>query len=256
MKNYGSLAAVLCAALLASCEKTAVQDITGPLPSARIKFFNFGVNAPGLNFYANAQKMTAISSTSGIEAVTGVVYGAVGAGGFYSAIEPGQYNVTGKIAALIDKDLIIATVATTVADGKYYSFYTSGFYDATTKTVDGFVLEDPFVPPVDLTVASVRFVNAISNSSPMILYAKNTTTAEEVAVGAAVSYKGAGAFTPLPGGVYDLSTRLAGSTTNIIVSTAVSFSGGRVYTIGSRGDITVTSTTAANRPILGNTANR
>jgi hypothetical protein len=132
----------------------------------------------------------------------------------------------------------------------------SGFYDAVAKTVDGFVVEDPFVAPTDFSVATVRFVNAISNANPMTLYAKHTTTLNEVAVGAAVAYKGAGAFTALPSGVYDLSTRYTDSTTNAISRTAVSFSGGRVYTIGARGDITVTSTTATNRPFLDNTANR
>jgi hypothetical protein len=75
-------------------------------------------------------------------------------------------------------------------------------------------------------------------------------------VGGPVAYKAGGAFTSLPGGVYDLATRYAGSTTNAIVRTAVSFSPGRVYTIGARGDITITSTTATNRPFLDNTANR
>ena len=41
-----------------------------------------------------------------------------------------------------------------------------------------------------------------------------------------------------------------------VTRTGVSFLGGRIYTIGARGDITVTSTTATNRPILDNTANR
>src|SRR5439155_7466238 len=109
---------------------------------------------------------------------------------------------------------------------------------------------------IDFSASSVRFVNAISNSSPMTLYAKNTTTGVEVAVGSVVAYKAAGAFTPLPGAVYDLSTRVAGSATNVITRTGVSFSAGRVYTVGARGDITVTSTTATNRPILDNTANR
>jgi hypothetical protein len=60
----------------------------------------------------------------------------------------------------------------------------------------------------------------------------------------------------VPNGTYDLSTRYAGVTTNAITRAAVSFSAGRVYTIGARGDITVTSTTAATRPQLDNTANR
>ena len=164
--------------------------------------------------------------------------------------------MTGKIAAATDKDLAISTATATIADGKYYSFYMSGFYNATTKTVDGFVVEDPFAAPTDFAVATVRFVHAISNANPMTLYAKNTTTGAEVAVGAEVAYKGAGAFTPVPAGVYDLSTRYTGSATNAIARTGVSFLGGRVYTVGARGDITVVSTTATNRPFLDNTANR
>jgi hypothetical protein len=256
MTSYRALALLLCAALATACDKNAVQDITGSLAPARIKFFHFGVNAPGVNFYANDTKMTAIGSTSGVESTTGTAYGGVGSGGFYSSIAPGQYTIKGKIAAATDKDLAVANVTATIADGKFYSFYMSGFYDATAKTVDGFLVEDPFVAAIDFSTAYVRFVHAIANANPMTLYAKNTTTLAEVAVGAEVAYKQAGGFTAIPNGVYDLSARYAGATTNAIARTAVSFVAGRVYTIGARGDITVTSTTAANRPFLDNTANR
>lgn len=256
MNNNRFFAALVCAAMLAGCGDNAVQDITGPLPSARIKFFNFGVNAPGVHFYANTAKMAAISSATGVESVLGTVSGGVGSGGLYSGIAPGAYAFTGKIAAVIDKDLTITTVNSTIADGKFYSFYVSGIYDAVAKTADGFVVEDPLPAAFDYSVAYVRFVNAIPNAGPMTLYAKNTTTTTEVAVGAAVTYKGAGAFTSLPSGVYDLSTRLTGVATNAIARTAVSFNAGKVYTIGARGDITITSTTAATRPQLDNTANR
>jgi len=53
MNTFRSIAVLLCAASLAACEKNAVQDITGTLPSAKVRFFNFGVGAPGVNFYAN-----------------------------------------------------------------------------------------------------------------------------------------------------------------------------------------------------------
>ncbi len=247
---------LLWAAALSSCDKEAVQDITGPLATARVKFFNFGVNAPQVNFYANNTKMTAISSTTGAESTIGVAYGAVASGGFYAAIAPGQYSLTGKIAATTDKDLAISTVSAALADGKAYSFYMSGFYNTTTKSVEGFVVEDPVPATFDYTAAQVRFVNAISNSSAMTLYARHTTTGAELPVGSAVAYKAAGAFTTVPGGVYDIITRTAGSSTNVITLAAVSFSAGRVYTVNARGDITITSTTAANRPILNNTANR
>ena len=49
-------------------------------------------------------------------------------------------------------------------------------------------------------------------SSPMTLYAKNTTTAAEVPVGANVAYKTGGAFVLLPAATYDVSIR-SGTTT-------------------------------------------
>ena len=255
MKKYLGLASLLAAAAISGCTKNAVQDITTAPPASRVKFFNFGVGTPSVNFYANDTKMTAIVSTTGAESTLGVAQGGAGSGGFYDGITPGQYTLSGKISAAVDKDLPISTVATTIVDGKFYSYYISGIYNTTAKTAEAFVVEDP-LPPVDYTVAYVRFVNAISNSSPMVLSAKNTTTSVVVPLGAAVAYKNAGAFTAIPGGVYDISTRVAGATTDAITRTGVSFSPGIVYTIGARGDITVTGTTSANRPILDNTANR
>jgi len=260
MNRYKTIAPLLLAAALAGCdyEKNAVQDITGAPPVAGVRFFNFGVGAPGVNFYADNTKMTAISSTTGAESTTGVTSGGVGAGGFYSSIAPGSYTLSGKIAAATDKDLAISTAPATIVAGKYYSFYISGIYNTATKNAEAFVVEDNFPAQIDFTVAYVRFVNAISNSAPMTLFIK-TATGPEIAIGSTVAYKGTSAFVAVPNGVYDLSTRLAGSSANAITrggASAVSFSSGKVYTIGSRGDMTVTSTTAATRPQLDFTANR
>src|SRR5256885_12119841 len=259
MNRHLCVAVLLGTAVLAACDKNAVQAIpTEPPLASRIKFFNFGVAAPAVNFYANDTKMTAILSGTGAESNNGVAYGSAAAGGVYVSIAPGPYTLTGRIAAATDKNRPIATVSATITDGKYYSFYMSGFYNATAKTVDGFVLEDPFVAPTDYTVATVRFVNAIGNANPLTLYAKSTTdiTQPEVVVGAAVAYKGVGAFTVLPNGVDDLFARYTDSTTNKITTRGVSVSGGRGYNIGARGGITVTDSTATTRPILDNTPNR
>ncbi|MCU0647660.1 MAG: hypothetical protein MUF00_06675, partial [Gemmatimonadaceae bacterium] len=51
-------ALVLGTIALAACEKNAVQDITGTLPESGVKFFNFSVNGPQVNFYANDTKVT------------------------------------------------------------------------------------------------------------------------------------------------------------------------------------------------------
>ena len=260
MKRHSVLAALLCAGALSACGDPAVNTITEP-PSAssRIRFFHFGVGAPGVNFYANDTKMTAINSATGTESTTGTVYSAVAAGGAYSVIAPGQYNLTGRIAAATDKDLAIASVPATIGDGAYYSFYLSGIYSTATKTSDAFIVVDPVAPPTDFSVATVRFVHAISNANPMTLYAMDTITKVEVAVGSEVSYKGAGSFTAIPRGVYDLRTRYAGEATNRMTRLAVTFLGGRVYTITARGDITVAATSACaatNRTCLDFSFNR
>jgi hypothetical protein len=118
-------------------------------------------------------------------------------------------------------------------------------------------VEDAFVPERDFTVAYVRFVNAIYNADPMTLYLVNQDTAlhaPEIAVGGAVAYKSAGAFTAVPNGVYDLGAWVAGADTEAISRTGVSFVAGRVYTITTRGDMTATTGTSV--PYLDNTTNR
>ncbi len=250
--------AVLCGAVaLAACEKNAVQDITGTLPESRVRFYHFGVNAPQVHFYANDAKVTATTSATGSESTVGIAYGGVGSGGLYSRIDPGQYTFSGRITAAVDKDVVIATVTADIALNRAYSVFLSGFYNATAKQVDGFVVEDAFPDSIDFTVAYVRFVNAIANSSPMRLYAINQATGStEVPVGETAAYKAAGAFVALPPATYNLVSRADGATANAITRTGVSFEGGRVYTVGARGDMTVTSTTAATRPFLDLTTNR
>lgn len=274
MTMHKSIAALLSVAALASCdyEKNAVQDITGVLPAAGVRFFNFSVGAPSVNFYANDTKMTAILTatcsgvtvsdtcrTTGSEATTGVVYGNVGAGGLYSGIEPGQYTLTGRIAAATDKDLAISSLAATIESGKKYSYYMSGFYNTAAKTTDVFLVEDPFPAEIDWTAADVRFVHAISNANPMTLYARQVESGVEYPIGGEVGYKGATGFTKLPNGSYTLRTSYAGGT-NAMTRVAVSFSAGTVYTITARGDIltapTTTGCATTNRTCLDYTPNR
>ena len=248
------IAALAAVAFLAACSGRGVQDLTSTLPTAGVKFYNFGLNAPSVNFYANDTKVTGVNSTSGTESTSGTAYGGVAAGGFYNAIAPGAYTFTARITATTDNGAAIATMPVTIAAGKGYSFYLSGPYNPATKASDAFIVEDN-VPVIDYTQTNIRFVNAIYNSNPLTLYAKNPTTGDSVVIGGPLAYKSAGAFKPMPGAVYDLIVRNTGSNTAVITRTGVSFLASRSYTVSARGDITVVSTTAANRPILDNTPN-
>jgi len=259
MKPIRSLAILLGVVVMTACDKDAVQisSITAPVTGAKVKFFNFGLNAPQVNFYNSNTKVTAISSSTGTESTVGVAYGAVAAGGFYVAIPPGAATFTGRIAAAVDKDVPIASVPATLADGKSYSVYLSGFYNTTTKQVEGFVVEDAVPATIDYNVALIRFVNASPNATPMQLSVLSSTATAETAIGAATAYKAGGTFVGVPTGSYTLTVRTAGTTAPAVTRTGVSFIAGRVYTITLRGDMTLPSTgTATNRPFLDNTLNR
>ena len=251
-----------------ACEKNKLPEISGPLTGgAAVKFFNFAVGSPNVNFYVNGAKATAVSSTScylltdanrtqclatGIESTSGVAYGSAGNGAnaWYSDVPAGSVSIAGKITTTTDNGVAISSLQSTVATGKYYSFYLSGIYDPATKKADSFIVED-VMPPQDFNVAYVRFVNASSTTQPLILYAKNKTTGVETALGGAVAYKSAGAFVAIPWNAsYDLSARLPGSSTNVFSRATVSFSSGGDYTITARGN-TATSSTM----LLDNTRN-
>lgn len=249
MTMHRSLAALLCATVLSSCDlfdKNAVRDITGPVPAARIKFHNFAPSSVALNFFANDVKMTGATSTTDVESTSGTTYSGIAAGNLYLGIAPGQYTLTGKMAA---KDTIVSSVAQDIVAGKSYSFFASGVYNTTSKTADAFVVEDPIPGGViDYTVAHVRFVNAVSNGTgDMTLFVKDTTTGvAEVAIGGPIAYKGASAFVAVPRGIYNVGARYTGVSTNVtgLSRTNLGFVGGRVYTITARGNTATASTMA------------
>ncbi|NUQ20421.1 MAG: DUF4397 domain-containing protein [Gemmatimonadaceae bacterium] len=251
MITYGKFAALLCAVTLAAgCGKEVdpIAPIRGPAPAAQIKFFNFSVKSPGVNFFANGTKMTAISSATGNPSPIGTTYPNAGAGGMYTAIAAGQYAFTGRIADTVtDKNLVISTTNQAIVAGKSYSFYQSGVYDATAKTTDSFIVEDAWTVPTD-TLAHVRFVNAIANAPNAIqlVIKSQSTGSTEITIGGPTAYKSATAFVAVPGSVYDLYGRYPGSSTNVFTRTGISLSGRRVYTITARGD--VTSGVTANKP--------
>ena len=260
---------LLGAAGLAGCSKDALHTLGAPATGSYVRFYNFAVNAPSVNFYANDAKVTAISSTSctppsssqcttsGVESTNGTAYGSLGDAGLYSSLPAGQYTLTGRVVATTaDNGLTISTATAALGDGNYYSYYQSGFYNTTTKTADSFLIPDLLPATIDFTQSYARFVNASANSNPMTVYAKNTVTGDSLVIGSNVAYKGASAFVAVPGAFYDLTARYAGSNTAIIVQKGVSFSLGRVYTVTARGDMTVVSTTATNRPILDVSPNR
>lgn len=281
MRLHRTFAAALSAVALAACGSDAVQELTGPVPTAAVRFFNFSANAPSVHFFAGDRKLTATTSancqaaqdppvtandtlclTVGRQSATGITYLNVSANGQYTAIEPGQYTITGRPMTTTGSGTPVSTLPVTIEDGKRYSLYQSGVYDAVTKTTDAFVVEDDVPATIDWSTALVRFVNAAGdssnaagNSEPMTLSAVDEDGGT-VVIGGEVAYQSAGAFVTVPAGAYDLHARVGGSTTDAIAPLDVEFEAGRAYTITALGNMAVTSTTATDRPRLDNTSHR
>ncbi len=249
--------------LFAACKKDGIHEVETSTTDngAQIKFFNFGVSAPSINFYANDQKVSATLSGTGTEAAAGVNYGSVFPITNYVLLTAGNYTFKGVIpsTAAADSGAVVATITGNLENGKSYSLYTGGLYNATAKQVEGFVVEDK-IPAASATAAHVRFVNTISNATAGFdLVAKNTTTAAEIVIASNIGYKAASTFVEVPNGIYEVYARYPGNAANVISrngTSNVSFIAGRAYTISSRGDMTVNSATAVNRPFLDNTSNR
>ena len=259
MIRIRALAALLSVAALAACEKNAVQVITSPISGAFVRFQNYGVNAPGVNFYANDQKVTAVNSasctppvdprctTTGIEATTGVTYGSVASGGNYAMLVPGQYTLSSRIAATVDKGLAVSSVNTTLADGKYYSYFVSGIYNTTAKATDAFIVEDDLPTSFDYTKAYIRFVNASANAPTISATTKLQGTTDVVSVATNLAYKAASPFVTVVPGLTDITITLAGAPP--VTAVGVPLIGGHVLTLTLRGD--ATSATATGLSISG-----
>lgn len=250
MKKVVNYIIIACFSLLFySCEKNAVQQIDYAPTGAYIRAYNFAVNGPTVNVYVNGAKITAIGSTTGTEAAAGIAaYGVFPITNSYINLTPvGDITFKAKTSstATTNPNVETTTLATNVAAGKYYSFYTSGLYDAVAKTTAAFVIEDN-LPAVDTAFAYVRLVNTIPNATNGFnLVGVNTTTNEVLNIAPATAYKFGSTFFKVPNGIYNLTSVSTNTPANITITrTAVSFSKGLVYTIAARGSVVTTSTLA------------
>ncbi|MFD0940554.1 hypothetical protein [Pedobacter boryungensis] len=255
------------AMMFASCEKNAVVDITTPYSGAQFKYYNFAINGPTVNFYANDVKTTATLTASGVEAATGVNFGGLVPLRGYSLSPVGSV----KFSSLTPSTMVVnaalgqgpnietSAVTKTVEDGKNYSYYTSGIYDYVTKKSDAFIIED-ILPAPDTSIAYIRLVNPGHNTTALSLELTQTFTSTTPGVPplvivttpiTGIVYKTASPYIAVKQGAYSL--RLIDSPSGKLVTrTATSFLKGRLYTFTLRGNL-ITNSPA---PFLDFTENR
>ncbi len=151
MMRYRVLAGLLCAAALSSCDKNAVQEHHGLDSRGAYQVLQLRRECTGSEFLRRQHEDDGDHLRHGRGIDDGSdVRRTLGPADCTATVAPGQYTFSGKISATTDKDLAISSVQTTIEAGKNYSFYQSGFYNSTTKTVEAFIVEDPFPAAIRL----------------------------------------------------------------------------------------------------------
>ncbi|RYF26818.1 MAG: DUF4397 domain-containing protein [Flavobacteriales bacterium] len=247
--------------MLAGCEKKglAVPDITKPITGAKVRLYNFAYNSPGVNFYANDLKISAVTSANGSEAVGGIAFGGTYPANQYALAPAGQTKFkaqTSSTNATIP-NTVVASVDKDIEEDKYYSIFTSGVYNATTKTTDAFLIEDNFPTVADTAQANIRIVNSGFNTSTldMILTLSKTVNGivriDTVKIASDVPYKSASQFVGFRPGAYSIVVTDKASGKKV-TRAATSFLRDRAYTLALRGNL-ITGVPAA---FIDNTVNR
>lgn len=248
---------------LSSCKKenrldAAIEDSMDN--RAKIRLYNFAIGSPSANFYSNDQKISAILSSSGAEALAGTSFGGTYPNNQYALVPTGEREIRMVTPSTLTTgaNLVTASVTHNFLDQRYYSAFTSGIYDAVTKKSDAFVVEDNFPAQFDPINAYIRIVNPGHNTTTITMVLQKSVTVNgiktiiaEIPIGGAIPYKQASPFVAIPPGSWELLVTDQGSG-KTAVRAATSFLKERIYTIALRGNI-VTGTPAT---FLDNTINQ
>lgn len=268
-KLFNILYLAVIAVVISSCgEKDIIinEYTREPGDEAQVRFYNFGINSPSVNFYADNVKITASQSLTGEMASTGVSFGATYPSIGYVEV-PGGQNI--NLFSKTPTTLVIPTnnvnnykqdtevsnmVVPKLESKKQYSLFIAGYFDKNTHKAESFIISDE-LPPSDTSKVFIRFVNSgvaeAGTLSVKISRMKGTEVLSEEIVDPALAFKSATEFKGFPYGTYKF-TIIPSNATNRTWERTITLNRDRVHTIAIRGDLRNTSPA----PLLDNTQNR
>lgn len=247
---------VLGIGLFSACDKGEIVENTpyekvapGDPKYAYVKFLNVTPGSPVSNYYINGVKVSAALSSSGVENA-GYTYNGIFPGLGYAATMPGAQKLTAKIipTATVDPSLEVLNTTITPAAGKYYTYFTSGQYSATDKTLGTILAIEDVKPALDTSKVFVRFIN-LGVAAPNIDVVKgDLPTAEKIITNIATGTASAWVSIPAPGNGTAPTNKYwfvtSGTVTPFISAVySASLTKGRAYTLYLRGVTGSTSTT-------------
>lgn len=232
---------------ITACEKpeivsdSAYESIKPGDPAySFVKIINASPRSPLVNFYFDSQKFTAGLSSSGAE-TSGLAYGGAYPSSGYAVASPKTYTLSGRIAgaATVDPGLEVLNQSFTAGGGKYYTIFTDGAYDLSTKKISAIKILEDKIPALDTSKVLIRFVNMLTGG-PGIDLVKDRLDGAKLAVNVQYSQSTDWIELPDPGPgtapsfnffFYNAAT---GQPINN-VAIAVTLSKGRAYTLFVRG---------------------
>ncbi|MBX0332660.1 DUF4397 domain-containing protein [Pontibacter sp. HSC-14F20] len=255
MKNLAikSLAILATGFFLSACEENAIEEHYEPVTAgAHIKLVHAAQQAPMVNMYLDNSKITALAPTSG-GIVTGLSYGGTAvfpASYGYANVSGGSYNlqIIDTTSARGSAD-VVSNAPVNLNNGATYSAFLIGKAGA----FETLLVQDE-LPVPNNAKAYIRFVNVMvdapTNFDVKAVRKATVETPETViTVGTNIAYKGNTAYVEIEPGTYDFPIYAAGSETPYTTMTGVAPTGGRVYTLYTRGDYTLTPATS-NRVLI------
>ena len=244
---------ILCAISLifTACDENAIPEVAENVVEGATfaKFFLNAEDAPSVNFFFGATKVSSVASTTAGE-VQGNKYASVFPSNAYALISAGTVNIDARD---LDGNVIATTNFNFEAD-KHYSAYLVG----TVESYEIFVIEDK-LPPADYVKVYWRFVNTMANipfavdvfAIKAAVAATDDTPEEAVQViplGNGLDFKQAGDYIDLPIGKYNFKVFESGTDYEVetsapyIQNTVTLGSRGRVYSTQIRGTYQPTPT--------------
>lgn len=217
-------------------ENTEYTKINAGDPAySYLRFINLTPASPVINFNLNDVRVSGNAATNGKEA--GYTYLGVfpGLGGTFIPAKVGANAITAKIvsSATADANLEVFNTSINTAAGKYYTLFTTGTYNVTTKKVESSLLLEEVKPALDTSKVFIRVVN-LYNGGPNVDFVQKTTGQKIVSN---LAYGAASAFVeiPLPGqsNLYNINNSATGVT--IFPGTATTLTKGQAYTFILRG---------------------
>jgi hypothetical protein len=257
-KIFNILILSLIAVAFYACEKNTFQVIdTKEFNGPFLRGYNFAASGPTVNVYVNDVKVTAIGSTTGKEATAGIAaYGVFPTTNSYvNLTSNGTVTVKSVVpsTATTNPGVVTATLNSDLQQGKYYSFFTAGVYNSTTKTTDAVILEDK-IPALDTAAAYIRFVNLVPNQpNGYNLVITNRATLQSINISPTILFKAATDFVKVPAGIYDLrATTVNAGVSTFINRTELTVSKSYVYSLITKG----TGAASPNNYAIDMTRNR